>query len=728
LTRATFDAAGARVLTVGEDREAKVWDARTGKLVFNLVGHDGPLSDGWFSPDGMRIITASHDGTARWWDARTGSGIATLRGHAGRVRVSAFDPSGKRVATGGADGAIRLWNATTGEVMEVLRGHEGQVTTLVWTRDGTRLLSIADKGGAAFFWTVSTGEYRTLRHPDSRGFLRATVSPDGKLIATLDDDRGGVLLWDTQHWTHSAVMDDKEELKNVFSARFSPDSTRLALGFTGGKVMLWNTESKSKLSHPAPQPHNGIVLDIAFSADGSRFLSTDSDGGVVKVWDARGGALLGSLYGHAAGVQGAEFSPDGSRIVSAGRDGVAIVWDASKGNLRANPGASMKTYRATALSRDERLLAGGTDKGRVEIVEVATGKTIAEFQAFAGRVASVEFDSAASRIVTVGFDKTEEQLEKEPDAEHEKIVRVWPVTASGAPKETFSTKSSEPTAWFVPDDRHIAVFFENRVQIWDIANGKLRSDTGALGKDPGAVAYSPDGRRFVTGPSAKGLTLWDALTMKPLFSFGDAAFGLAPSFGLGHGFVFSPDGTRVYIKAERKYRGDAVFVVWDAIANKEVFKGKSIHHDEGPAGVLAISGDGNQFFTHGALGDGVIWNIRNGTARRLDRAHLGTSSAAFSPDGALLATGSWLIYQKSDGNWEESVDVAVKLWDARTGRLLAVIDAGRGTRRVAFSRDGRSLITDSMSGAVNSWDTTLESRPAREVAAILKARSPRRHE
>ena len=73
------------MVTAGDDRTARVWDAYRWRLVSILNGHAGRVSSAAFSDDGKLVVTASVDRTARVWLAETGESVAVLRGHTGQV-------------------------------------------------------------------------------------------------------------------------------------------------------------------------------------------------------------------------------------------------------------------------------------------------------------------------------------------------------------------------------------------------------------------------------------------------------------------------------------------------------------------------------------------------------------------------------------------------------------------------------------------------------------------
>ena len=104
---ALFSPDDERILTAGTEG-AKLWEARSGQLVAQLTV-DTWLYNVFFSNEGGRLLTKSDGKRSRLWNARTGELLFELAGE-----PLSLLPDGKRAVTSVED-RVLLWDATTGK-------------------------------------------------------------------------------------------------------------------------------------------------------------------------------------------------------------------------------------------------------------------------------------------------------------------------------------------------------------------------------------------------------------------------------------------------------------------------------------------------------------------------------------------------------------------------------------------------------------------------------------
>jgi WD40 repeat protein/uncharacterized caspase-like protein len=192
-----------------------------------------------------------------------------------------------------------------------------------------------------------------------------------------------------------------------------------------------------------------------------------------------------------------------------------------------------------------------------------------------------------------------------------------------------------------------------------------------------SVAFSPDGRRVLTGSADWTAKLWDALTAQELRTFAGHSASVA-------GVAFSPNGRRVLTGSY-----DKTAKLWDAVTGQELrtFPG---HSEE--INSVAFSPDGRHLLSGSKDGTVKLWDAETGQELR---TFVGNSdeilSVAFSPDGRRVLMGSW--------------NKTAKLWDTETGQELRTF-AGHSASvsGVAFSPDGRQVLTGSYDKTAKLWD------------------------
>jgi hypothetical protein len=160
-----------------------------------------------------------------------------------------------------------------------------------------------------------------------------TFSPDGSMLATVDDSGGPLRIWDLhtgKELRHFAG--DENEFGQV---AFSPDGRLLAEARRGhgGTIHIWDLCSGTEVAHFRADDNrvkssfdSFSVSCLAFSADG-RTLAVGTFEPGVQLWEVATGKRRHLLEGHLGLVWKVAFLRDGRRLVSGSKDTTALVWD-----------------------------------------------------------------------------------------------------------------------------------------------------------------------------------------------------------------------------------------------------------------------------------------------------------------------------------------------------------------------------------------------------------------
>jgi WD40 repeat protein len=180
LYSARFSPDGNRVALV--DWQPAVCDVATGKALFDLEGHSSQVHDIDYSPDGQWLVTASEDHTARIWRAATGKSIAVLP-HDGPVSMALFSPDGRLVITSTADRVVRVWDAASRKKISEIDVRPKELVSFALSRDGNFLVTASEEHSADVFETRTGAKVAELT--GHTGPVRSPAfSPDGLSIVT----------------------------------------------------------------------------------------------------------------------------------------------------------------------------------------------------------------------------------------------------------------------------------------------------------------------------------------------------------------------------------------------------------------------------------------------------------------------------------------------------------------------------------------------------------------
>ena len=115
--------------------------------------------------------------------------------------------------------------------------------------------------------------------------------------------------------------------------------------------------------------------------DGRRIV-TAGDDATARVWDALTGVLLNTLTGHTSRIESATFSPDWQRIVTASHDHTARVWDARSGALLHILEGHANCVNPASFSPNGRWIVTASDDATMRLWDAATGRELAQLLSF----------------------------------------------------------------------------------------------------------------------------------------------------------------------------------------------------------------------------------------------------------------------------------------------------------------------------------------------------------
>ncbi len=198
----------------------------------------------------------------------------------------------------------------------------------------------------------------------------------------------------------------------ISTLKFRPDRPQILFGSESGVIHLWQLDLGAETGYVEQlylNAHAGAVSALAFSADGSRFVSAGAEAysqlpGERKwaaiVWDMATIAQQALLTGHQGLIRSIALSPDGATVATGADDGTLRFWDASNGtNLSALDMAA--PVAAIDWSRDGKHIAVALARAsnNLQVVDAATMTVARSLQAPSAGVTSLAFDHSGAMLV-----------------------------------------------------------------------------------------------------------------------------------------------------------------------------------------------------------------------------------------------------------------------------------------------------------------------------------------
>ncbi len=434
--------------------QAALWTVGTGAFVRAFTGHTNDIRSIQVSNGGTELLTAAQDGTAWLWTLSSG---AQIRSFAGTVHFAAFSPDDSTVATGNAT-TLDFWNASTGanissnalqdvefvrynpvgtEVFAIqkniytagiwnvasssirldLPGYTGAMFASVPTSTDTEVWT-GHASGKVYRWNVASGsvsqtislaasEHVLDFHPAATAFLHADQTATPFSMTSSQTSDGSTIATYTQPYLNFIT---------------SPNSNNVSVAGNGNRfaagglehILIWDPFTPGA---PIKDISVGVGQDIqlvSLSPDGSKvftFYPNSGQSNPARIFDTASGTQLvafedvvPSVGNGANNIIAADWSPDGSRVVTGDSRGNACVWDSATGQFIFRlPSDSGQDVLPVRYSADGSLIAVGSGLGKVRIYDSATGELICSLfeteVGFYNPTLSLEFADYNTRVI-----------------------------------------------------------------------------------------------------------------------------------------------------------------------------------------------------------------------------------------------------------------------------------------------------------------------------------------
>ncbi|MCX6584158.1 MAG: hypothetical protein NT166_28630 [Candidatus Aminicenantes bacterium] len=472
------------VVSTWQEVRGELSGADLSRLDLSRVPLNGVMCCRLYGEVGGRYLAAKFDG------ARVPETNLFPQGHLNRVNSAVYSPIGDKIVSASLDGTVKEWDATTDECIRTLAGRIFSVYSVVYSRDGEKILSSSDN--TIKEWDVATGECVQILAGHTNVVNSAVYSPIGDKILSASADQT-VKEWDAA--TGKCLHTLEGHTNVVSSAVYSPAGDKILSASWDYTFKEWDAATGKCLRTLAG--HTFFVSSAVYSLGGDKILSASYDQ-TVKEWDVATGECLRTLEGHTEVVNSAVYSPAGDKILSASYDQTVKEWDAATGEcIRTLAGQTGTVNSAVHSPGGDKIVSASYDQ-TVKEWDAATGKCLRTLGGHTSWVKSAVYSPGGDKILSASADQT---------------VKEWDAATGDCIRTLAGHNGAIISALYSPaGDKILSASYDHTVKEWDAVTGDcIRTLAGHNGAIISAV-YSPAGDKILSASWDCTFKEWDTAT------------------------------------------------------------------------------------------------------------------------------------------------------------------------------------------------------------------------
>ena len=404
-----------------------------------------------------------------------------------------FDGSDYFLAAVSGESSVGLWNTTTGEKAITLRANNGSVHSAAFSPDKETLIgSVFEDSDVSSIWIW---DWPNIQNIDRDEYVDLFVGKASRSLNHRGEALGGNDRY-ISYYDPNSFIPLSSEGKRIKNIEFSPDGRWFATVQGNHTMFVWETATGNMLC----KDYIGKLKNVSrFAVKGdSKVLAIGLTGGDILLFDMVNKKEIARLTGHDRSVDALAFSPDGMILASASEDGTVRLWNVAAGKERATLRGHQDIVVSVAFSPDGNTLASGAWDKTIRIWDAQTGKPGPVLSGHEGRIGSVAFSKDGHTLASSSDDHT---------------IRLWD-TKSYRTRAVLDGKYKYDAAMtFSPDDKLLASWgWDHAVMLWDVASGRKHATLLGHTMDVNSVVFSPDGNLMVSGSTDGTVRLWDVST------------------------------------------------------------------------------------------------------------------------------------------------------------------------------------------------------------------------